>query len=297
MLVAIVGLSVALAPTPVLAQVWQASEDYSDLQGYMNWYHMYFDTTDYTYGPLVYGLYQWGEHWHHIDALVFTGVAIFPHGMHPSGRGYEAARVWESPVAGTVRVTGRVSQADGSERNPSYPADGIITSIWRNDELLFSQFVADLDLTGYNYNFDIHVMPADRLIFRSNARSTANYDSTYFDPRIEVLSLDDPSGGSWLSDELARLSSYVAGLDLSLFTGQNDHLRSTRRDTLSRIFLAASNRTSAGNLTAAQRTLGSGWQRLDSDLIWQIPDWMVESEEKTDLFETLKAMYWLLDES
>lgn len=185
-LVAMASLGVALYTTPALAQVWQASTDYSDTQGYRNWHYMFFNTLESVYGPLVYGYHNYAESWHGSDGLGDLGVDIFSSVIHPGGRGHEAARVWESPIAGTVRVTGRVAEADGSPRNPAFPGDGVRATIWKNDELLFSVTIADLDLIGFSYDLVVHVMPGDWLIFRSGAGDNPYYDATYFDPMISV---------------------------------------------------------------------------------------------------------------
>jgi hypothetical protein len=184
--VGMASLGVAFSSTPALAQTWQASTDYSSTQGYRNWHYMFFKTSESIYGPLVYGYHNDYESWHGFDELGDIGVDIFSSVMHPGGRGHEAARVWKSPIAGTVRVTGTVAEADGSTRNPAFPGDGVRATIWKNDELLFSADIADLDLVGYGYDLSVRVMPGDWLIFRSEALSNTYYDSTYFDPRVTV---------------------------------------------------------------------------------------------------------------
>ena len=105
----------ALSSTPALAQVWQASTDYSLAQGYRNWRYMtYLPGTggaSGTYELMVYGLNIAGfDSWH--TEANNDYCLIGPTWTHPSNGGPEPARVWESPVAGTVRVTGTVAKGD-----------------------------------------------------------------------------------------------------------------------------------------------------------------------------------------
>lgn len=285
------NLGVALSTTPALAQVWQASTDYSTVQGYRNWRYMSYDPGADALLPMVYGL-NWygGDSWH---TEPNNGDFILPWGMHPAGSGgFESARVWVSPLAGTVRVTGTVAAADGSPRNPVWPSDGVRATIWKNGELLFSRDIADLDLVGYGYDESVHVMPGDWLIFRVDALSTPFYDSTYFDPRVAVESLDSSGAGSWIEAVLRDQSSYVEGLPLSLFDGPTSHAQAGRRLALSHGFTVAANLVARGNFNAAIEELWTLTIRLDGAPA--PPDWMLDGPEKAAVHTDMWQLIYLL---
>jgi hypothetical protein len=195
-LVAVASLAVALSSTPALAQVWQASTDYSNTQGYRNWRYMtYVPSTagnPGTYELMVYGLNYYGfDSWHYEPLYGDYIVGGF---MHPSG--LETARVWESPVAGTVRVTGTAAKWDPNG------GDGVYVTIWKNGSLLWDATIAFDDLVGHGYDLTVDVRPGDWLIFRVNRINDQNYDSILFDPRIAVESLDSSAqtydlAGNW----------------------------------------------------------------------------------------------------
>lgn len=291
-LLAVLLVTGAVAPT-ASAQTWQASTDYSSTQGYNNWRYMTFRTSDSTYGQMVFTIDQWGsETWIGLDQFGNdNGSSIFANNQHPGGSGYEAARVWGCPLAGIVRVTGTVAEINREPRNPAILADGVQASIWKNGELLFVVDIEDSDFVGYDYDLAVDVMPGDWLVFRVQARSTPNYDSTLFDPRITVASLSGSSGASWIADVLSAESAYLAGLDPSLFEGQNDHARAARRLTLSHELQVASNRVSSGESTAAINVLLNVIVRLQG---FSPPDWMIESPQKAALRDDVWVLINLL---
>ncbi len=294
-LVAMASLGVALCSTPALAQVWQASTDFSTVQGYRNWrYLTYLPGTDGapgTYELMVFGLNSYGfDSWHTVPN---NGDVIGVDWMHPAGPGGpEPARIWESPLAGTVRLTGTVAENNGEPRNPAFPADGVRATIWKNGELLFSADVADSDFVGYGYDLSVHVMPGDWLIFRVDALSTPYYDSTHFNPTITVQSLDSSAPGSWIEAVLRDESSYVAGLPLPLFEGSTTSARASRRLALSHGLTVAANLVAKGNIAAAMSELWAVSVRLDGDP--SPPDWMLDGPEKEALYADIQQLIYLL---
>jgi len=287
-------IAVLASALPVATQaathvyVWQASADFSTIQGYHNWRYMTYVPGTGAYELMVYGLNSYGvDSWH---TEPYTGDSILGDSMHPSDS--EAARIWESPLAGTVRVTGTVAENNSEPRDPSFPADGVRATIWKNGELLFLADIADSDFEGYVYDLSVDVMPGDWLIFRVNRRSTPYYDSTYFDPRIAVESLDDSYGDSWIESVLRDESSYVEVLDLQLFEGPTTPAMAGRRLALSHGLTVAANLVAAGNITAAISELWGVIARLDGDP--SPADWMLDGPEKQALYADIQQLIYLL---
>jgi hypothetical protein len=297
-LAALLVIGVALSSPPALAQVWQASTDYSTTQGDRNWRYLCFRTSDSSYGTMVYGNDIYGyESWYGLDELgQGTASAIFASYVRPTvspiGAGYEPARVWESPLAGTVRVTGTVAEADTSTRDPILLPDGIQATIWKNSELLFVANIGDSDFVGYSYDITVDVMPGDWLVFRVGSNSNPNYDWTYFDPRITVTSLTGSSESSWITDVLSELSAYVTQLDSSLFSGPVEPARIAHRMSLAHELQVASNLTASGEFYAASQSLANAFWRLDGDP--SPPDWMVDSPQKAALRDEAWVLVALL---
>jgi hypothetical protein len=184
-------VGVALSSAPASAQVWQATADFSTVQGDHNWRYMTFAPTDSTYKSMLYGTNYFGfSSWYGLDELGNIANPFIRSGDMRPGTDYGVARVWESPLAGTVRVTGTVMECDTSPRVPGYPVDGVRATIWKNGELLYLVDLADSDFVGYSYDLSVHVRPGDWLIFRVDGNSNPDWDGTCYDPRIVVQSLE-----------------------------------------------------------------------------------------------------------
>jgi hypothetical protein len=178
------------------SQSWQASADYSSVQGHNDWRYMTYVPDGGggpgSYEPMVYGQNFYGfDSWH--NAQLYGDFIVGPI-MHPSG--LETARVWESPFAGTVRVTGSAAKGDPGG------GDGVYVTIWKNGSLLWDATIAYNDVVGSSYDLPVSVKPGDWLIFRVHRIGDQNWDSTVFDPRITVTSVDSSGqafdlAGNW----------------------------------------------------------------------------------------------------
>lgn len=276
------SLGVALSTTPASAQVlvWQAWVDYSTTeQGFRNWSYMtYLPGTPDTYVLMVYGTNRFGWPSWHAEAPD-DACAIWGDGMHPTGGGLEPARVWESPLKGTVRVRGTAVRPGAGF------GDGVCVTIWKNGDLLWDRTIEFDDPVGYSYDLSVTVGPGDWLIFRVDERDDGSYDATAVDPRITVESIDSSGSNSWIEPVLRSESSYVATLDLSLFEAPNLNAAAGRRLAISHSLTVTANLVAAGDFHAAIMELQNTGAHNG---------WIRESPEKNALIADLVQILYLL---
>ncbi|HWW59985.1 MAG TPA: hypothetical protein VN181_01330, partial [Thermoanaerobaculia bacterium] len=117
------------------------------------------------------GLWRGGETY-----LVLTSL-----GGHP-GVAVDAVRQWKAPVAGSVRITGNVSDANGGCGN------GVIVSIKKGGQVLWQQTLENGNTTGFAYDVTTMVSAGEQVSFVINNRGGDwACDLTNFDPSVQYV--------------------------------------------------------------------------------------------------------------
>jgi hypothetical protein len=151
---------------------WSASAGYSSIQGLNGWY----------YTQLVDGVSQ--NLTHNGNSWSGTGgVYIDKAKVHPGNTASnEVVRKWVAPEDLLVRISGRVSKADTSA------GDGVMTSISKNDEVLWTTDLQYDDNIGKTFDVYTSVAAGDALYFTVNMKTANNWaDATNFDPFIAIV--------------------------------------------------------------------------------------------------------------
>lgn len=153
------------------ASDWHAEFDFSDSQGVNDWYYQQSDgttITDMDYMPA-------GNHWEGLHEFCKLRIRT----ANP-GPGCDAIRTWISPVDATVTVTGEVYDLDDSG------GDGVHVEIAKGSDVQWALTLDNGDTDPRRFDLDVDVNVGDRLHFRVNERGDADFDSTYFNPEINI---------------------------------------------------------------------------------------------------------------
>ncbi|MFO0773851.1 MAG: DUF4038 domain-containing protein [Nitrospiraceae bacterium] len=163
-------------PPPPSGTSYQASVDYSGVQGTKGWYYMDGAGNSMTYNSTT-ARWQGNE----------TYLLLTRTGGHPGNAG-DAMRRWVAPSTGTVTITGVA--ADG---NTSCGA-GVTTSIRKGTTVLWTSNIANGNTTGVSFNVTTAVTAGDQLNFVINRGPDGDNscDSTDFDPTITYTSGTTP---------------------------------------------------------------------------------------------------------
>jgi hypothetical protein len=153
-----------------LGSNWDSQRDFSSEQGQKGW--SYNAWTGASYQAMHYDAAN--SHWQGPT----TYCRIFNWGVHPDGY-CEPARTWNSPEDSTMLVHGSVS---GAAQNGG---DGVIAAIYLNDQMLWSQSIDSNDAEIYPFALQVDMVQGDTLTFRVNQRSSADFDSTQFQVKID----------------------------------------------------------------------------------------------------------------
>ena len=159
--------------------VWQADLDFNSEQGAQYWTYQSWNGS--SYSDMTYDSSR--NEWAGFRPLCL----ISPQGMHPDVD-CDPTRTWTSPINGTITISGKVYDQD------SHGGNGIAAQILKGDEELWSETIENGDETGASYNFEVDVQEGDQIHFRINARGDAGWDSTYFNPGINIGPAPCPSG-------------------------------------------------------------------------------------------------------
>jgi hypothetical protein len=158
---------------------WYALRDFGSIQGEHDWHYQSWDGSAYTD--------MWfdadNDRWQGSQPLCQAGRGW----AHPDA-GCEPTRTWVSPVAGTVTVSGSVSDADPNG------GDGVIVRILKGSDELWSATVENGDPEKHTFNLEVDVVEGDAIHFRVNHRGNTNNDTTYLNPKINVGPDPCPSG-------------------------------------------------------------------------------------------------------
>ncbi|GGD50094.1 LamG-like jellyroll fold domain-containing protein [Paenibacillus nasutitermitis] len=178
------------APTPDIP-VFQASKDFSWLQGQKGWF--YGQQSGSTYSRMTWDntKYEWK------GAYTFNTL-LSPTFMHPDTN--DTVKSWKAPKPGTIRITGNVAKADAGG------GDGINVKIVKNSSQVWPasgwQFIGATDKTGYNFDKTVNIAQGDTIHFILNKNGDNYNDLTNWNPKIEYTVVSDPSiKGSWKLNE------------------------------------------------------------------------------------------------
>jgi hypothetical protein len=159
--------------------IWQADGDFSTTQGTHDWHYQSWNGS--SYADMTYDEAQ--DRWQGGRPL----CQIADRWMHPD-LGCEPTRTWVSPINGTVTVSGQVYDLDPKGGN------GVVASIYRGSEQIWSATIDNGDTTGQSYDLKVGVQQGDQLHFQVNARGDNGYDTTFFNPGINPGPAPCPSG-------------------------------------------------------------------------------------------------------
>jgi YD repeat-containing protein len=148
------------------AEVYQASADFSTVQGQRNWYYLESTGAQMTYDSAA-------GRWHGSETYSW----LWGDGGHP-GENSDAVRQWRAPGFGSIRITGRASDAHAA------CGDGVTVSVTKGAQVLWQQTVQNGDSTGYGFDLTTEVAAGDQINFVINKRGNNGCDSTDFDPTI-----------------------------------------------------------------------------------------------------------------
>lgn len=150
---------------------YQNSVDFSNCQGQRNWSYLYLAGG--VFNPMTFGA---PGRW----AGPEGSLLIMPGGLSHPGPSMDSALRWASPLIGNVRVRGTVADGD------SNGGDGVDVFIKRDDVTIFSTSIANGNTTGVPYDLTVPVVVGTRLDFIVNRKESPFYDTTLFDPLIDL---------------------------------------------------------------------------------------------------------------
>lgn len=126
---------------------------------------------------------------------------IGPSGMHPD-IGCDAVLEWTSPVSGTVSLSGRAFDQDAGGGN------GVTVRIAAGRRELLRQDMSNGDTEGTPFEIAVDVGVGGSIRFSVAAKGDSGWDSTAFDPGIDIDGPPCPS----MRHELCTLISLTYGL-------------------------------------------------------------------------------------
>ena len=151
--------------------VWQASRDFAADRPAATW--RYLDWNGSNYRPMEYDAAH--QRWQGRKPLCQISDSY----MHPD-IGCDPVLEWSSPVNDTVTITGRVFDADPGGGN------GVVARIAKGSRELFSTVIENGDGHGTTFDQRVLVSEGDVIRFSISARDDSGWDSTAFDPGIDV---------------------------------------------------------------------------------------------------------------
>ena len=151
------------------ASRWHIYRDLASEQGVHDWSYQYWNCSSYKAMT-----YRSSDHtWRGSAGLCLIG----PGWMHPDV-GCDPALTWVSPEDGQITISGRYGENDPGG------GDGVIASIFHNDQEIWSQTIENGDTELYNQRLIIDVVVGDRIYFQLNDRTNPGWDGIAFDPQI-----------------------------------------------------------------------------------------------------------------
>jgi hypothetical protein len=155
-------------PPISVTSTYQASTDFSGVQGQRNWFYLDSLGTRMTFNATA-------NVWQGSETYLLLGATD----GHP-GNNADAVRRWVAPGAGTVQITGTAR-----DRNTG-GGGGVTVSIRQGATILWQQPLANGNTTGVTFNLTTTLAAGGTLDFVINRGADGNnaYDSTAFDPTI-----------------------------------------------------------------------------------------------------------------
>ena len=156
--------------------VWNAAQDYSCVSGQNQWTAL-----------MISGANSNATTWSN-EQKCWIGTAdyaiISETLMHPMD-GYDAARCFTAPVAGTYRLTGT------AKKNNVGGGDGVVVSIRRGkQETLWSNELAYDDSVGVEHDLTVALDAGDKIYFIVGRNGNDWYDQTEWAPTVTLSSLN-----------------------------------------------------------------------------------------------------------
>lgn len=171
----------ATPPLPQRLVVAQASADFSNQQGFRDWFYL----TSTAPGSSKYvrmpfdndGTYRWCCHANYSSAM-----RIWSAGAYPS-RNNDAVRLWVSPYDGQLHIYGV------ARKEPYFGAggNGSLVRILQNKDVLWEDSLGSRETDWTAFDLTVTSKPGDEFYFVVGARGDDLGDSTIFDPTIELL--------------------------------------------------------------------------------------------------------------
>ena len=156
---------------------YQASTDFSSIQGNKGWFYMEKSATGYTELKWNSANNQWKGS---------TGyLVVGSNNQHPDNNNYASVRKWVAPISGNITITsnGNIRKQDTSG------GDGVIVKVYKNDFELWSNYIAGTDGKGISFPArSIEVKAGDAIYFEVSGNGDIYYDMTIWDPKIEYKS-------------------------------------------------------------------------------------------------------------
>jgi hypothetical protein len=168
-------------------------------------------------------------------------------------------------------------------------------------------FNPDTDADGLDDGTEVNITGTDPLSVDSDGDGLG--DGSEVDAGTDPLAFDTDGDGlgdavdptplvpgassGFIEDELRQLGDDVKSLDLTLFDARNDSARKGRRNAIGNKLNSAANDVAAGYLVDALATLNSLLEKLDE--LDRPVDWMVASDDKTELRNNLVLMIGLIE--
>lgn len=163
------GANPPTTPPPFDPQVFQASTDFSGIQGHRGW--SYLDSGD--------GLMSFeakNNRWQGSEQYLQLSAT----GGHP-GNTSGAVRRWGAPQDGTIRITG-----NARDLHPGCGTDGVTVSIKKNAAILWRQSISRDNTTGHDFDLTATVVAGDTIDFVIDRGADNGCDTTHFDPTITL---------------------------------------------------------------------------------------------------------------
>ncbi len=172
-------------PDYAVIERYSAESDYSDQQGYRNWFYQY--KTDSYYNMGGYGSCWAGSSGIWAEPPNTCCLCLWSNGGHPGGDSKEAVRTWKSPRAGIIYISGL---AGDNDPGTSYGSDGVYLFIRKNNANIWSLNINNgegLEPNRISFGFFTSVATNDYIRFAISPKSNPSHDNTYFNPTIEYV--------------------------------------------------------------------------------------------------------------
>lgn len=176
-----------LGATPPLiqrTQVAQVVQDFSNEQGYRQWYYLYSDVP----GSLKFDRFPWdsasGRWYRYCCNKGFNPqMRISDNGGKP-GLQHDIARKWVSPYEGTLHIYGLARKAESGGNGVGLR---IVHKNTSTTDTVWDGTLSSNNLTGISYDINIESQSGDEVFFITSSLGDMTGDNTVFEPTIELV--------------------------------------------------------------------------------------------------------------